>query len=292
MDLNIKYAEKTNTEEFNSKEVDTSRLRNVVLLKTKDKNRNSRVSIIDIITRMIFGFRELKNTLPTGVDTMKVSNFHSLSNSLSDVIVSKHDVDFKNKLDCDIVVMHGDSFDEYFYIQEKVKGSAKEYKVGNQDRIESAFGTGVTYSKLLIGLDLLCKTYFPSYSISVTDKKLVVVYKGTVLSSIDEIKDDEVFTLFLFAQVLLDRTSKFVNIIFADGSSMSSTMLSALEFLLTSLLGQNYTLVLYNLDNAKEKAFLKQWKMTQVIEIPNHKNNEYTNILSTELEKRTSGRKN
>lgn len=294
MDLAIKYTENTNTKDFSTGNLNSTKLHNVVLLKVagknaKNKNRSSKISIIDVINQMIFGFREIKNTLPTGIEGMQVSNFHALSHSLSDVIVSRHDVDFKNRLDCDIVVMHGDSFDEYFYIPRKDIVEKKEFSNENE-RIENAFGIGVTYSKLLIGLDLMCKTYYPNYSISVTDKKLTVVYKGNVLNSIDEIKDDEVFTLFLFAQVLLDRTKKFVNIIFADGSSMSSMMLSAMEFLLTVLLGQNYTLVLYNLDNYQERTFLKQWKNTQVIELPDHKNNETMNAISSELTKKTSGR--
>lgn len=243
------------------------------------KGRTRRESLTDILVNTECLFRDLKNMHDTDIKKMELTvknrgTFLKEDNEVNPTLQAQF-----NKYDMIVYSFYSDVFSEKLLLtrnnaneNEKVtrngSGLTFEGNVINEEMF--SIGNRVKSRAFMDSLLVSVHKFLPDYEIRLDPKSKTVnyAYKGSILNSIEDIADDDVFIFFKFVEVLLTKGTHF-GIFFIDCTLFRPNVLAALVSLINLNYLNNRLIFLYNLTKEMEHKMGKI--QIETVTFPNHK---------------------
>ena len=280
MDIKIKYNNDTPPFEVSLPVIKGWNTPVVELKVEGTSGRSRKTALYDYVINLQSAFRELINKHETSIDEIEITNcfFGNVTKKADDISFVSADgqVDNISKYNIVLFNIYSDFFKENLYFtrnQDIYRTNALQFEGNsiNTSVIERDQTQNKEREKLFINSLVTAVTYgLPNYDIKINQKtkKIEYTYKGSVLKSIDDIKEDDVFVFFKLVEVLLHR-GPHAGIFFFDCENLSAAVIQTLVAFINLYYLSNRMIFLYNISSGKA-ANLKDLSR-EVVVLPNQK---------------------
>ena len=237
--------------------------------------RSRKVALNDYVVNLANAFRGLINKHETNIEELIIENcfignVHKLKDDLK-FVNSDGEEDLVSKYDLILFTIYKDFLNEQLYCTRNQDILHKGDLMFEGNTINTKILDRVnTEDRRFVDSLITAVTYhLPDYDIRVNEetKKLEYTYKGAVLKTIDEVKQDDIFVFFKLVEVLLSR-GRHTGVFFLDCEFLSSGVINAMVAFINLYYLRNRLIFLYNVANSRNS--LKDIPRERVV-LPNQK---------------------
>lgn len=237
--------------------------------------RSRKVALNDYVVNLSNAFRGLINKHETDIEELSIENcFIGNVQKLKDDLIffnSNGEEDVVSKYDLILFTIYKDFLNEQLYYtrNEDILHTGELMFEGNMVNKKVLDRVNTEDRRFVDSLMTAVTYHLPNYDIRVNDetKRLEYTYKGTVLKTIDEVKQDDVFVFFKLVEVLLSR-GRHTGVFFLDCEFLSAGVINAMLAFINLYYLRNRLIFLYNLPSAS--TALKDIPREKVV-LPNQK---------------------
>ena len=305
MKLKIKYNSELGMEDFVAEPIssEVESPMSIYLVCKDGKKRNAEATLKETALAMFFATRGLFNIFDSDIENIEIDGLKGLNPVVIKDENKKGTAVFKSRYKvCNWRVSLG-SIDEFYYIthntEDKLGGTIKyRENFANMLRVSPDLSKYMSESDVIPNVDtetfrqriLILATALKSsktgLGLRITEAgSLCYTYKSKLIYTMTDadkyITDDLTYTIFLFLQLMLTSVIKYdrFDMIYVDAQDLSMTTLNMFKMIAQILkndmsnLDQSVNLIFYNLSKTQMEKLKSGDVYSQVIELPNSRDN-------------------